>query len=78
MMQLILKLTAQIKEMETQLDQLVKEKEIVKEAEAPIIPSVIPVITTVVASTFGEKIAPNVPLAIVVPVHSATTLATDS
>ena len=59
MMKLILKLTAQIKEMETQMDHLVKEKEIVKEHETPIIPTVILVITTSVASTLGEKLAPK-------------------
>ena len=45
MMSLILQLTAQIKEMEVQMDQLVQEKETVKE---PIIPTVIPVITATV------------------------------
>ena len=60
------------------MDQLVKEKKTVNETNAPIIPTVIPIITTAVASTLGEKLAPNEPLAIVVPVHSATTLATDS
>ena len=64
--------------METQLDQLVKEKEIVKEAKPPIIPTVILVITTAVTSTLGEKLAPNEPLATAVPVHSATASATDS
>ena len=64
--------------METQLDQLVKEKETTKEAEDPIIPTIIPIITTDVASTLGEKLAPNVPLATVVLVHSATTSATNS
>ena len=53
MMNLILKLTSQIKEMESQMDQLVQEKETVKEIETPIIASVIPVISTVVASTLG-------------------------
>ena len=78
MTQLIFKLTAQIKEMETQMDKLVKEKETVKETDAPNIPTVIPVITTAVVSTLGEKLAPNEPLATTVPVHSATTSATDS
>ena len=77
-MRLVLKLPAQTKYMETQMDQLVKEKETVKETEAPIIPIVIPVITSVVVSTLGEKLAPNEPLATVVPVHSATTSAIDS
>ena len=77
-MRLILKLTAQIKDMETQMDQLVKEKETVNETNAPIIPTIIPVITIVVVSTLGEKLAPNEPLATAVPVHSATTSTTDS
>lgn len=46
-MHLILKLTDQIKEMDTQMDKLVKEKETVKETDAPIIPIVILVISTV-------------------------------
>ena len=77
-MHLILKLNAQIKEMETQMDELVKEKETVKEIDAPIIPTVIPLITTAVVSTLGVKLAPNEPLATIVPVHSSTTSTTDS
>ena len=53
MMKLILQLTAQIKEMETQMDKLVWERETVKELEIPTIPTVIPVITTTVPYTLG-------------------------
>ena len=38
------------------MDQLVKERDIVKESETPIIPIVIPVITIAVASTLGDKL----------------------
>lgn len=75
MMSLILQLTAQIKEIEVQMDQLVQEKETVKE---PLIPTVILVITTAVPSTLGEKLAPKEPLATTVPVTSSTTSATES
>ena len=75
MMSLILQLTAQIKEMEVQMDQLVQEKEIVKE---PVIPTFIPVITTIVPSTLREKLAPKEPLATTVPVTSSTTSGTES
>ena len=75
MMSLILQLTAQIKEMEVQMDQVVQEKEIVKE---PVIPNVIPVITVAMPSTLGEKLAPKEPLATVVPVTSSTTSVIES
>ena len=75
MMSLILQLTAQIKEMEVQMDQLVQEKETVKE---PVIPTVIPVITAAVPSTLGENLAPKEPLATAVPVTSSITSVTES
>ena len=78
MMKLILKLTTQIKNMETQMDRLVQERETVKEPKFPTIPTVIPVITTTVPSTLGEKLAPKGPLATAVPVTSTTISATDS
>ena len=56
--------------MESQMDQLVQEKESVKETDTPIIPLVIPVITTTEASTLGEKLAPKEPLATAVEVSS--------
>ena len=75
MMNLILQLTAQIKEMEIQMDKLVQKKETLKESEIPI---VIPVITAVVPSTLGENLAPKEPLSTAVPVNSSTTSATES
>ena len=69
MMNLIFQLTAQIKEMEIQMDKLVHEKETPK---TPEIPSIIPMITTVVPSTLAENLAPKEPLATIVPVTSAT------
>ena len=44
-----------------------------KEPYTPIITLVIPVTTTAVASTLGEKLAPKEPLETVVPVISTTT-----
>lgn len=54
MMNLTLQLIAQIKEMETQMDKLVQEREIVKEPIIRTIPTVIPVITTIVPSILEE------------------------
>ena len=51
MMNIILQLRTQIKEMEIQMDKLVQEKETVKEAD---IPTIIPVITTAVPSNLVE------------------------
>ena len=73
MMQLIIKLTAQIKDMESQLDILMKEKETVKETDASTIPIVIPIIIVDIPSTLGENLAPKEPLEIAVSVQSATT-----
>lgn len=64
MTQIIIKLTTKIKDMESQLDIMMKEKEIVKETDTSTIPTVIPIITVVVPSTLGEKLAPKEPLAI--------------
>ena len=75
MMKLILQMTAQIKEMEIQMDKLVQERETVKEPE---IPTVIPMITTTVPSNLGENLAPKGSLATAVPVTSTITLATKS
>ena len=43
-----------------------------------MVPTVIPIITTVLASTLGEKLAPKESLETAVPLQSATTSATDS
>ena len=61
--------------METQMDKLVHEREIIKTQE---VPSVIPMVTTVVPSTLAKKLAPKEPLATAVPVTSSTTSATKS
>ena len=75
MMSLILQPIAQIKEMEVQMDQVVQEKETVKE---PVIPIVILVIIVAVPSNLGEKLVPKEPLATAVPVTSSTTSVTES
>ena len=62
MMKLVLKLTAQVKDMENQMDILMKEKEALKETDVPSIPTVIPIVSTVVPSTLAEHLAPKVPL----------------
>ena len=77
-MQLIIKLTGQIKNMESQLDLLMKEKETMKETEASTIPTVIPIVTADVPSTLGENLAPKEPLETTVSVQSATTSNTKS
>ena len=59
--------------MEIQLYILMKEKEIVKEIDASTIPIVIPIITTAIPSTLGEKLAPKEPLATEVSIQSVTT-----
>ena len=61
--------------MEIQMDKLVQQSETTKAQE---IPTVIPMVTTVVPSTLVEELAPKVPLATTVPVTSSTTSATDS
>ena len=55
-MNLIFQLTGQIKEMETQMDKLVHERETIKAHETP---TVIPMVTTVVPSTLTEELAPK-------------------
>lgn len=72
-MQLIIKLTAQIKDMESQLDILMKEKETVKETDASTIPTFIPIIIADIPSTLGENLAPKELLATAVSVQSGTT-----
>ena len=57
------------------MDKLVQEKETPK---IPEIPTVIPVITTVVPPTLAENLAPKEPLATAVPVTSSTTSTTES
>ena len=73
MMNLILQLTTQLKEMENEMDKLVQEKRASSEAD-PV--TVIPIVTTIVPSTLAESLAPSVPLATTIHVTSATTLET--
>ena len=74
-MNLVFQLTAQIKEIEIQMDKLFHEKQTPK---TPEIPSVIPMVTTVVPSNLAKELAPKEPLATVAPVTSSTTSATYS
>ena len=73
MMNLILQLTSQIKEMEIKMDKLFHERETTKAHEFP---TVIPMETTTMPSTLAKELAPKVPLATVVPLTSSTTSAT--
>ena len=61
--------------MEIQMDKLVHERETRKAQE---VPSVIPMVTTVMPSILVEELAPKEPLATAVPVASSTTSATES
>ena len=78
MAKLILKLTTQVKDMEDQMDILIKEKEAVKEVDVQYIPIVIPIVSTTVPSTLAEHLAPKVPLETAVSVQSIDTSATGS
>ena len=78
MAKLILKLTSQVKEMEYQMDILIKEKEAVKEVDVKYTPTVIPIVSTVVPSTLAEHLAPKVPLATIVSMQYIDTSATGS
>ena len=62
-----------MKDMESKIYLLMKEKETMKETEASTIPTVIPIITAIFPSTLGEKLAPKEPLATAVSVQSVTT-----
>ena len=76
MMNLILQMTTQIKEMEIEIEKLVQEKETYKAQEIPT--TLIPMVTIIVPSTLVEELAPKVPLATTVPVTSSTTSAIES
>ena len=54
------------------MDILIKEK-VVKEAVVKNIPTVIPMVSTIVPSTLAEQLAPKVPLATAVSVQSIYT-----
>ena len=76
MMNLILQMTAQIKEMEIEMDKLVQEKKAAKTQN--VSPTIIHVVTTAVPSTMAKELAPKVPFAIAVPITSSTTSAIES
>ena len=59
MIELVLKTTAQIKDMENQIETLIKEEETLKETNISPIPTVIPMVSIVVPSTLAEKLAPK-------------------
>ena len=52
-MQLVLKMTTQIKDMENQIEYLMKENETLKKSHKVPIPTVIPTVSTVVPSTLA-------------------------
>ena len=78
MMQLVLKIISQIKDMENQIETLIKEKETLKETNISPIPTVIPMVSTTVPSTLAEHLAPKRVLETVVLVQSIDTSATES
>ena len=70
MMNFILQLTAQLKEMENDMDKLVRKKK----ASLELIPvTAIPIVTITVPSTLADALAPSVPVATTLPILSATT-----
>ena len=75
MMDFILQLNAQLKEMENEMDKLVQEKKANMEA---VIVTTIPIVTTEVPSTLEASVATTVPVATTLPTTSATTLVTES
>ena len=77
-MQLVLKMTAQIKEMENQIETLMKENETLKKAQEVSIPTVIPTISTIVPSTLAKHLAPKGVLETVVSITSKDISATSS
>ena len=77
-MQLVLKMTAQIKEMENQIESLMKENETLKKAHEVSIPTVIPNVSTTVPSTLAEHLALKGVLATAVSITSKDISATSS
>ena len=75
MMNLIIQLTAQLKEMENEMNKLVQEKKASMEA---IHVTTIPTVTTAVPSTLAASLATSVSIAIALPTTSATTSAIES
>ena len=77
-MQLVLNMTAQIKEMENQTETLMKENEtLIKENEVST-PTIIPMATTVVPSTLADHLAPKGVFTTAVSITSIDTSATGS
>ena len=77
-MQLVLKMIAQIKEMESQIETLMKENETLKKAQETFIPTVIPMVTAAVPSTLAKHLAPERVLATAVSITSKYISATSS
>lgn len=72
MMDLVLQLNGQLKEMEKELDNLIQLKQASLET-APA--TVIPIVATTVPSTLASSLAPTTQLAIAIPTSTASTLA---
>ena len=68
--QLVLKMTAQIKEMESQIEAFMQENENLKKSQQVFIPTVIPTVSTNIPSTLVEHLAPQGALATTVPITS--------
>ena len=77
-MQLVLKMIAQVKYMENQIESLMQENEILKKAQEVSIPTVIPTVSTVVPSTLAEHLALKGVLATAVSITSKDIYATSS
>ena len=77
-MQLVLKITAQVKDMENQIETLMKENEALRKAYVQSTPIVIPIVGTAVPSTLAKHLDPKFPLETAVSVQSIDTSATGS
>lgn len=73
MMDLVLQLNDQLKEMEKDLDNLIQLKQASLETATA---TVIPIVTTIVPSTLVASLAPTTPLATTLPTSTTSTLAT--
>lgn len=67
---LVIKMTTQIKEMESQIEAFMQENENLKKAQQVFIPTMIPTISTTVPSTLAEHLAPQGVLETAVPITS--------
>ena len=70
-------MTAKLKEMENQIEALMKENEALKNAKE-VIPTVIPIVTTAIPSTLAEHLAPKGKLTTAVSISSKDLSATAS